>query len=867
MIEDIPVFSLYPDWADGCTETLEFLTSVAKSPFEIEQRRGLRLTPRQSFEYSYVLFGPARTYFDLLTMRAAGSPMYVPLWHDVELTQNDRYEGDNYLTLTYFYTELHTVDLVLVIGRDPFIYEVHEISFRGENFLTFNENLLQDWPAGTRVVPLKKCKVDEQPSTTWRADKAVVARMRFQSLEPNRIIPQNRLSNFYKQYVLEDDPNVADDLTYTYERVMSTLDNTMGLQRLNDITGGVVQQFAWWERGRANAYTLRGMFYALDGRRVPLWVPSQYADFELVLPITADDTNLYVKFCGFTDLGGPFNNREYILIHLRDGRRIYRKITTSSIFDSTIEALVLDTSVGEDLAIAEVKRISFLVLSRLDQDTVEFIHHTNTKGLTTVVATFRSGTGYVDDLEDIEVPPVEDTVSTEVNICLGDIQWWIDTIPINTFMNFRTCSDRLDRFGNVYFSRGGPGNGQRVEIYSADGVWLNTITDAQFKAAIDAWYGSPIVTPGFSYSYSLTCFPIKEGEYLLWYAQSGHSNTQFEYWWAISTPNISGSLDILGAVYYLGLNGPPLAGLRIFGAHDNHQPIIYGSYYGISGFPTTGTLGVLPPIEDIIGGVYADCKINLTILHPMGNRMNLATRFALNLPGTYIQSANWGFMLPGNGGGPVLFIYINRDWMDAEASFTGSGACIEIRDVIRPASPFGAMIKIPLRDVNYTDLAALSLGGVYHGAPSDDYELVNLDWTLDGVPAIPFTDEYTFLSGGEGVTSDTYSMQVNTIRRSNGHYWVVFYMIGIVDAIYYSTNPLARVRVFDYDPNTESAVQVFVKTCTLFQWTDVVNDPSQSVMKNAQFQIASMTEAGGVATLALQAPIWKTLFLNFEIPT
>ena len=865
MIEEIAVWSLYPDWADGMTETLEFLTSVVASPFEVEQRRGLRLTPRQSFEYSYVLFGPARTYFDLLTLQSAGSPVYVPLWHDLEVTIYPAYQGQDYLYLNYYYTEMLTCDIVLVIGNSPFIYEVHEIFARYDGYLEFKETLAQDWPIGTRVVPMKRCKVDQQPSTTWRADRAMVARMRFQSLEPNRTAALNPLNSFGKQYVLEDDPNVADDLSYTYERVMSTLDNTMGLQRLNDITGKVVQQFAWWERGRVNHYALRGMFYALDGRRVPLWVPTQYADFELVLPVVADVATLNVKYCGYTDLGGPFNNREYILIHLRGGRRIYRKITGSVVFDDTTESLFIDTAIGEDLAITDVIRISFLALYRLDQDTVEFNHHTNTKGLTTVVATFRSGTGYVDDLEDIEVPPVEETVPGEADVCLDDLQWWTDTLSITTFLWGRTMADRLDAFGNFYISRASVGSGQRMEIYSPDGVLLNTITDAQFKAAIDAWYGDPIIGTGTSYSQALTCFPIKQGEYLLWYAQAGHSFTQFEYWWAISAPNTSGTLDILGAVYYLGLNGPPLAGLRLFDVHDNHQPIVYGSWYGFSGFPSTGTLGVLPPIEDIIGGLYADCRIEMTILHPMGNRMNLAARFGLNLPQRYVQSANWGFTLPGSGG-TVLYIYINRDWLDTEASLTGS-ACVEIRDVIRPASPFGAMIKIPLRDVNYEDLAAITISGVYRGAPSDDYEMANSDWTRDGLPAIPFDDEYTFLSGAEGVSTDTYSSQVSTIRRSNGHYWVVFYMVGVSDAIYYSSNPITRVRVFDYDPNIEKGVQVFVKTCSLFQWSEVVNDPSQSVMKNAQFQIASITETDGVATLALTAPVWKTLFLNFTIPT
>jgi hypothetical protein len=41
----IPVWSLYPNWAEEIVETLEFLTTVGESPSGIEQRRGLRLTP------------------------------------------------------------------------------------------------------------------------------------------------------------------------------------------------------------------------------------------------------------------------------------------------------------------------------------------------------------------------------------------------------------------------------------------------------------------------------------------------------------------------------------------------------------------------------------------------------------------------------------------------------------------------------------------------------------------------------------------------------------------------------------------------------------------------------------------------------
>jgi hypothetical protein len=52
---------------------------------------------------------------------------------------------------------------------------------------------------------------------------------------------------------------------------------------------------------------------SMDGR-VPLWVPTVYSDFEPVYPIGAGDLAIDVKRCGYTNLGGPGPQREYILI-------------------------------------------------------------------------------------------------------------------------------------------------------------------------------------------------------------------------------------------------------------------------------------------------------------------------------------------------------------------------------------------------------------------------------------------------------------------------------------------------------------------------------------------------------------------------
>lgn len=82
-VEYLPVWSIPPNWQDGIGETLEWRTSVQASARGAEQRRGMRLSPRRSFEVTFTPRGPIRTLFDLFIMRAGGSEIYFPVWPDV----------------------------------------------------------------------------------------------------------------------------------------------------------------------------------------------------------------------------------------------------------------------------------------------------------------------------------------------------------------------------------------------------------------------------------------------------------------------------------------------------------------------------------------------------------------------------------------------------------------------------------------------------------------------------------------------------------------------------------------------------------------------------------------------------------------
>lgn len=853
-IENLAVWSLYPDWADGIKESLEFLTTVAESPFALEQRRGLRLSPRQSFEYSYVLKGPDRTHFDLLTMRSSGSPIWLPLWHEVELLKDATARGDTVLHVDTIDTEIRQVRYLFIGGNNDF--ELAEITAWEDTSITVSTGLANSWPKGTRIVPIKKCRVDQQPSTTRHTELVSTSRVRFISLEKNLTDAASPFNLFGQQYVLEDDPNEVDDLSYNYERVMSVLDNTMGLQYLHDVTERILQQFAWWAKGRAQLRRLRGMFYALDGRRVPVWVPTIYSDFEAVEGIHIHDAAINVKRCGFTELGGPTFNREYILIYARSGERYYRKIVNSVIIgDGSVERLILDTWLDVELTNSQILRISFLVLSRLDQDSIEFQHHTATRGMTTAVAVFRSASGYPGIENTIEIPPTIPPVQ-----CLSEFNWFVRTpdIPVGTMSG--AWPDRLDRYGNQYIM---DGLQQKVEIYNTDGVLLNTVTPVQLGDAINGWHSGAFHYPPATAYYSIYLCPIRQGQYVIGYVRTASTTYAFDQWWVLMEPAANGSLTVKGAVYNFNLVGPPYSkGLHVFEVPDTTSAIIFQCYFSLGS--DNCTLAALPSISDFLAGTYTGgfeggpiCRVPNTILYPIGNKFDL---------GNYLYSAqgnnmsrSFGFRLPGNGR-QLLYIYFNRSYLDYVAA-NPSFVPLEIKNVVQPASPLGAMLQIPLGNLSYSTLSGTiySSGSSYRGRTTEDYSLDNGNW------GIPFTDEFHYLSDGTSGGHDCYSPQVSTQPRANGHHWVIFVMAGVNDYSHADAGHLvAKIRVFDYNPLTEAATQVFEHICILHTDVDI---PTSALfhVQNDYHIIAEIVESDGFGTVVLHAPVYRDTFARFAI--
>jgi hypothetical protein len=397
-LADLPVWTLPANWKGGCLERLEWRTSVLRSRRGAEQRLALRQAPRRALEVSFLLHRQDRTLFDLSVHRVGSGEWYLPLFHHTQRLGAALVAGATAIPLGTYGRGFVAPGAALLYAS-PAVYEAVEIAGLDSTSLTLAAPLAAGWPEGTRLLPLRRGRLAEQPSVRQLTDTTGTAEVRFELTEPDDF-PALAMPVTYRDFpVLTLAPDRAEDLETAYERAIAELDNGSGRKHLADAAPDITittQQHAWFLHGVQEHAEFYGLLYTLRGRLKALWLPTFAADLEL---LEADGgAGITVAWCGYTAFGGPRVGREDIRIELRDGTSLYRRITAAAEDGDGNEFLTLSSALGTPLEPAAVRRISWMTLSRLDQDGVEIAHETDLEGVARVTAAFRAAP----DLRDAE---------------------------------------------------------------------------------------------------------------------------------------------------------------------------------------------------------------------------------------------------------------------------------------------------------------------------------------------------------------------------------------------------------------------------------------------------------------------------------
>lgn len=367
-----------PDWSEPVVERLEWMTDVMQSHVGVEQRVRLRAAPRRSFEYRVLLGSDqARVQMENRLISWQSRVYGLPVWTDVSIAASAIPAGATSL-------DVSTADKYFVVGGivglvNGLRAEFAQITAVTTNSVTLNDPIADDWPAGTKIVPVRSARVQNDLAVAYLTDAIAASRPQFQLEEEWPITPASESPDYLGYPVMLTPPNWTEDLEARFGRKWHDLDYLTGRRVINDLTGvaGVNRTHRWLLVGRAAIAAFRAWLAARAGKLKPFWLPSFQSDLAVVAPVGGTDAFLTVENRGYAEGPVAAVGRRDLLITTVSGARFYRRITAATEIDSAREMVAIDGPLGTTLQPDEFRQISFMRLVRLDTDNVEIAHVTD----------------------------------------------------------------------------------------------------------------------------------------------------------------------------------------------------------------------------------------------------------------------------------------------------------------------------------------------------------------------------------------------------------------------------------------------------------------------------------------------------------
>jgi hypothetical protein len=387
----IVAFGWLVDWSKPVTETLQWLTDILQSKTGHEQRRSLRLSPRIQFDAELLLYDAERQFFDLAMIGWGAKNFAMPIWPQQQWLETTHATGGMIIYCDTMHRNFKANRLAILRGQTGFDNETVEIESVLLDRLILKRPLQKTWSQGTCLSPAVTVQLNGQPNLLKRTDRMMrtaISLIATETLDHAEQMP----TTLYRGYpVLEQVPNEKNDLTHSYERLISQLDNKTGLVLQKDHAQAVfgLYQYDWMTFGRQEQANLRGLFYALSGSQKAIWLPTFSDDLTLKSIITASGQTLDVQWCGYSRFAQSELGRQDIQLTLKNGTVLYRRITASTEVDSSTERLAVDTTFPTQILPTEIIRISFVSLCRLSNDSVVIEHLNDSDGIAKSSATFR----------------------------------------------------------------------------------------------------------------------------------------------------------------------------------------------------------------------------------------------------------------------------------------------------------------------------------------------------------------------------------------------------------------------------------------------------------------------------------------------
>ena len=365
-------------------ETLEFKTDVIAHNDGTEQRINVREVPRQRIRFTVrTANNRSRDNINLLVFDWHHRVWGVPIWWEQKPLDAAIAVDDTTIQVDTANADFRVGGLVTVYNTD-FLTETLEIATVNANDLVVTVPISQAFPVfETVVIPTRTAYLRPQLTSSRYPIGPTDFPFDFETLD-NRDLSDASAFDTY-QGVGETSPKVLIDRLNFIRGATVREGFRRKVTRLDHETGPFVQ-FSPWSKSKpsidytfeaksfAEVWEFRQLVHSLRGSQVSFYLETGRDDFKVVADIADTATDIDIENIGFTDFVGVVVPRADLQIRRTDGTLSRHQVTGSVVVNDDVERVSVTPGITPALPAANIERVEFLTLGRIERDEVRFDH-------------------------------------------------------------------------------------------------------------------------------------------------------------------------------------------------------------------------------------------------------------------------------------------------------------------------------------------------------------------------------------------------------------------------------------------------------------------------------------------------------------
>ncbi len=374
---------LHVNWKDSYTIEYSFKTEMITSRNGKEQRRSLRQTPRKVIQYTATPWRDVfRAFQELLAY-----------WHNNVVIVG---EMPRQVTLEQ---PLLADDLVAIVEDNdadwliPGMPVVIENRQQAESrtidsvvgtSISFNGPGIRDWDAGVKIHPALSGRLAASVSGKKHTDRVAEVSVSFEQTPASEIVlpVPNAPEIFNGREMFLTKFNWGDGVDMTWESEREVVD--YGFGRIGVFTPypftSNIRKLTFVGRNYAQAKLLLDFFVRCQGQRGEFYMPTWEQDIIIYRDVPSNSSDLRILNTDFYTTYKDSTVYKAIMIRLRDGTKLFRRVQSVVVADDDIgldSVITVDTSFVTGFTAADVLMISWMPVWRHATDNLSIEWLTN----------------------------------------------------------------------------------------------------------------------------------------------------------------------------------------------------------------------------------------------------------------------------------------------------------------------------------------------------------------------------------------------------------------------------------------------------------------------------------------------------------